>query len=271
MEIDFSAVTDTWKQHDLSEASIRINGINTGKKAIIRGREPVAIVSNKYFLYPNEEAIKAADESADLANLIHFTQFRHRWYKSSNSELGGHVIMNNRNTRMHALYATDKTHLVNGEKVRLGVEIHNSIDGSRSFGCGVFTFREICSNGVILGYTELGTRVVMKHYQKLGNFAKEMKTNIIAVLDRGLQILEEYKRLAQEAITQELIEEIRKMEVPKKLLPDYVKTPAEQLNLNLDSITKWDLYNDLTEAIWHSKTAITSKQHYCTIIHRTVR
>ena len=57
-------LVNTWDEYDLHEYRIKVNNRHTSYKLIVKENKPVAIVTSRYKLLPNEEASKVADELA---------------------------------------------------------------------------------------------------------------------------------------------------------------------------------------------------------------
>jgi hypothetical protein len=245
------------------------NESNVDYKAIIHENRLVAIVSKQYRLLPNEEAVKIADAASKLAGLVPFDQFNGDWFK----RLQNHVICDREKHRVHALYASNTPFYVQGEKMHVGVGVHNSIDASMGFGCGVFTFRHACSNMVFAGMRgyaqEFDQRrtldcIYARHTQGLGKLIENLKTVILGVMEKANLLIETYNRMATEKAEEELLEKIRRSRLPKKILPDYLDENA----VEPVGLTKWELYNDLTAAIWHNaKTDLKSKDFQFDVLH----
>lgn len=246
----------TWQQYGIEQSPILFNGAKTAYKAVIRNGEIVSIVSSQYRLLPNEEAVKLAGQAASLAGLVPFHEFSGDWF----ARMGSNVIQDRGGGRVHALYAINKSFDVNGEKMHLGVGVHNSIDGSTGFGCGIFTFRHACANMVwagMKGYEQAFDErktieyIYKRHTKGLETFMGGLKNAIVTVMDKANIILEAYQQLAETAVTKEFLEKLRKSRLPNKVLPDYIAKP-EEAAVNTADLTQWQVYNDVTAAIWHN-------------------
>jgi len=259
-KIGFGKLDDEWKQYGLSQRYIDLNDDPTGYKAILRNGEMVAIVREGYKLFPNEEAIKIADRAASLAGFDRFM------VDVPGCRTIDNVIYSKSGHKVKALYAIQSPVTVDGDKVNVGVQVYNSIDGTSSFGCGLFTFRGICSNGIIFGKREIRS-VKQKHTIGLQAILDELQQNMVLMMERAMSIVEDYRLMAQRKITQKLINKILDSRVPAKVLPYYVKEES----LSVADFTEWDLYNDITELIWHNdRTALTSKEIQFTELHRVL-
>jgi hypothetical protein len=266
-KISFGTADDAWKQHGLQELPVRYNGGKTPFKAITRHGEFVTILGRGYYLFPNEEAFKLATQAADLVGLKPFAPKGLDGTKRLRQQ--GNVFYNREQTLMHAWYAPPKTYDVEGEQMHIGCDVVNSIDGSTSFGCSVFTYRGICANGVIFGYRELAGFKRM-HTKGMENILGNLKTRMVSVMDTALATLERYQELAENPVTTALVEKIRKSRLPKKVLPDYLQPDAaEEAALGF---TEWQLYNDITQEIWHNaKTGLRTKTFQFATLHRALK
>lgn len=271
--ISFGDPDTTWSAYGLSENPVVVNGSATGYKAIIKDEDLVAFVSNRYKLLPNEEAVKAADEAAALSDLVPFDKFQGPWI--TRFGMKSHVIQDNH--RVHALYAHPDKYEVGNEEMYLGVALHNSIDGSMGFKAGIFTFRAACSNVVLTAgmkdwsyyYSQAdhGRTVewlMRKHTKSL--VTDKVKDVMIYLMDKTHYIIDTYKLMAQRKITEDLVDQILKSNfITKKILPDYITEPEA----TLPDLTQWDLYNDLTELIWHNaKAQMKTKLLQFTALHK---
>ena len=163
----------------------------------------------------------------------------------------------------------------------IGVSIHNSIDGSKAFGAGIFTFRQACSNMVIVAgqknwsikYSRMDhgktlETVNKRHTATIDPQTFKLKTVIAQVMTKAQDIIKAYEQLATEKATQKLFEKLRKSRLSKNVLPDYIADENVQAPENL---TVWETYNDITEQIWHNtKSDMTSKTFAYDTIHKAI-
>jgi len=250
-----------WQQYDLYQAPLLFNGQKTHYKAIIYHGKIAAIVGRGYELFPNEEAVKIADRAARIAGLKPFQ------IKAPGIETEDHVLYNKDGTRMRAIYVPDgEAKITDRDSVKAGVQVYNSIDSSSSFGAGIFTFRGICSNGVIFGYRKIyGIRKI--HTKSLNAAVNTLKNRIAIIMDRASQVITDYRRMTETKATEDLIQQIKKSRISKRVLPDYLKED----NVKAPDITVWDIYNDITEAIWHNaKAGMRTKTHQFQVLHQTL-
>lgn len=271
---DFSLgpADNKWQNYQIRQYPIDLNGNDTGYKAILREGSLVSIVRQGYMLLPNEEALKLADEAAALAGLVPFDKFTGDWYQ----RMEKHTILDKEGRRMHALYAINKPYTVNGEKMHLGVGIHNSIDGSTAFGAGIFTFRNACANMVLAGtknYEQAFDQrrtleyVYHRHTAKLAPVSENLKNIILLVMDRAQEIIASYRQMAARDVTAEFAEKLKKSRLSKKVLPEYLT--AEEPTVQVDKLTEWQLYNDITEKIWHNAdSGLRTKEFQFTTLHK---
>ena len=277
--ISFNEPDTTWDQYNLREYPINVNGENTNQKAIIKNGELISIVSDKYMLLPNEEALNQANQIAKQSGLVPFNKFS----KLNLKVVGGDehaVLYGPHNARMHAMYAIEKEYQVNGEDMYVGVGIRNSIDGTKAFGVDLFSFRSACSNmdiiarggqrGWTLGIarTKMLDTIYKRHTSGLDPKTFKYKELLANVMDRANAIIEAYEQMAIEKATKELLDNIKESRLPNKVLPDYITEESVQAPENL---TQWNLYNDITANIWHNqKAAMTSKLFAFGQLHKVI-
>lgn len=269
MSLVFGSPDRAWERYDILQYPLVFNSKETRAKAIVRGEDLISIAGKGYTLLPNEEALKLADEAAEL---VGFKKFSER-LTNGNWESGnvrGHVLCNEKDTQMHALYvAQDVDPTMRGDSdLYVGVDVQNSIDGRKSFGVGIFSFRSACKNGVIFGKKEIES-VRHPHTAKLKDVISQLKNLFVMQMDKAKLIREGYQELATEKATRKLLEALSKTRIPTKVLPEYIKDP-EQSTLITD-LTVWDVYNDVTEAIWHNaKTDLPAKEFQFNQLHKVV-
>lgn len=119
-ELSFGKPDTTWQKYNLNEVPIRYNNYPSGYKAVIRKGQLISIVGSQYELLPNEEAVKVADQAAEMVGLVPFHEFTGDWFV----RMYKHVIYNRKQTQVHALYAINKPYYVNDEKMHVGVGVH---------------------------------------------------------------------------------------------------------------------------------------------------
>lgn len=279
-KISFGEVDNTWNKYGLTENPIIVNDGDTSKKAIMRKGQLISIVSDRYQLLPNEEAVKVAEKVTKAAGLVPFDKFTGDWICRFGEK--NHITEYGTNkAKIHAMYAINRPYEVQGEKMYMGVAIHNSIDGSRAFGCGAFTFRQACSNMVIVSgrknwsfyYSQQDHAKTLEYVQKrhtkgLDPTQPKLSLVIAQVVDYANGIIAAYEKMAETLVTEKLIKAITDSRIPKKALPDYLTTDAEQLKLAENPISEWELYNDITQNVWHNpETGFGTKERIYNRLH----
>ncbi len=251
---------DTWSRYDLYQVPLHKNGAETKYKAIIQRGDIAQIATSQYTLLPNEEAVKVADATAEQMGLVPFTEFTGSWFQ----RMENHVVLDG--FKAHALYAINKPYEVNGDEMHLGVGVHNSIDGTTSFGAGVFTFRNACRNMVLAGskgypqdFDQRRTLeyVYKRHTSAIDPVVGELSQVIARIMDRAQGILEAYRGMAEQKATEKYILDLAKKLEGSRLLakvyPSYLLAePDKAATLNAEPETVWDVYNDFTANIWHN-------------------
>lgn len=231
-----------WEQYGIHEAPILLEGTDQKEreskqyKAILRKDRLTAIVSTKYTLYPNEEAIK------DINEAIAGTSFHPHQEKFSRN---GNAI--------YKTYLSDdwKREVEVGDIVQLGFMLRNSIDGSTGFGIELFSYRLVCKNGAVAPGAALG-RISRMH---VGDFSRAMlglKEQIFRLMQVGEDLIQTYRKWTQIRINQKLAEVLAKSAIPNKYLPDYIDVTKEGSISLLQTPTLWTVFNDVTQAVWHN-------------------
>jgi hypothetical protein len=187
--------------------------------------------------------------------------------------------------KVHALYALNEPYTVNGDKMHIGVGVHNSIDGTTSFGAGIFTFRNACKNMVLAGskgyHQDFDQRktleyIYRRHTSSIDPIIGDLSNTIAKIMDRAAGIIDAYKRMAEKKVDAEYLEELAKKlsrsRLPAKVLPSYLKAePDKTEEQQAKPETVWDIYNDLTANIWHNdKTNMRIKIFHFDNLHRVL-
>ena len=252
--LEFEKIDDTFAKYGLWQAPLKFRDQKVPFKAIlkeIKGKpRVVSIVSRGYRLVPNEMVHEAVVQLSEMFNLRLMKREGHVWLK------GGRVAYEFEKDGLRGYWTMvfPKKYKIEGrDKIMLGVQIRNSIDGSMGFGIDLFTFRQWCSNGAIAKTSDLEIKSYWKHTKGLEMDINKLKETIIELLDRGQTILDNYRALTALKLNQEIAERLAE-KLPKKYLPEYIKAKEEKIEL-LKPATLWEVYNSITQAIWHSKTA----------------
>ena len=269
-DIRLGTSDDMWSQYGFEDSPLYVNGKDTERRILTKGDEFVSVVGKNYRILPNEVAVDIAEKSAQLCGLVPFSEFSGDWFVKMND----HVIENG--WKVHALYALNKPYEVDGDKMHLGVGIHNSIDGSMGFGAGIFTFRHACANMVFAGmkgyeqsFDQRRTLeyIYSRHTSSLTIAMELLQEKIVNLMEKAQVIVDAYNQMAKNKLTEELIKKIRASRISDKVLPDYLK--AEELQLT--DLTEWNAYNDITALIWHNKKGnMDTKMTYFDQLHRVM-
>ncbi len=260
-----------YPQYGLTSApcELKFKGVReklpTNYRAVLRNGELAAIVSKRYTLFANEEARNLASTAAkDMGfKLLKEYDARH-----------GNVY--------YATYVSDpkaKTHqelaVLKGDTVNLGFAVHNSIDGTSAFGFDPFTYRAVCSNGVIIQRSNLGAINVRRHLGKVENFKADIMSRLADLVNELAEIGDFYRALPTIELNAEIAQAIADRR-PTKYLPDYIIRRRGEREVRLqakvdETRNLWTVYNDFTQAIWHNGDAdIRSKAIYATNLHEAL-
>jgi len=271
-KLDYGKIDSTWNQYGLQEAYINYGKTESGWKAIIKNGKILSIVRKGYKLIPNEEALGIADKAAKDANLIPFDKLKQQEHAK---DFGRHVLLEKDGRRMHAAYAANTDYKIGTDKVFVGVTVNNSIDSSLSFSTGYFTFRGTCQNlvlGIARRMSALDREAVNWVYRRhTANFDIELKDVLINAMDSAKKVLEQYRELAIVEANKAWLTRIQNSRLSKKSLPGYLKAEEKQATIVPEHLTQWQVYNDITEIIWHNpKAQLKTKIHQYNILHKAI-
>jgi hypothetical protein len=228
----------------------------TKYKAIIRDNHLVAIVGKDYKLLPNEVV---ADVAKDIAKRLGAVPFEEK-----------NILYNKRATRIFATYITpNREDVIGNDKVHPGFTLQNSIDGSLAFSCSGFTYRTVCKNGVMVGFKKL-SQFYRRHTQGLEvevENIQKITENVVKNMD---EVLKQYSIMAQTKLNEEIAKNIAKLS--KAMVPEYIKVKKHQLIEFDQNKTVWDVYNDITAAIWHNqKYDVDGKFGRFDLLHKLIQ
>lgn len=288
-KLEAGEATQTWPHFGLELVPVEMDGEDTGRRLIRRNGKFLGDVSDRYKLLPNERAVQAAEEAAAELGAVPFNKFDGDWF----IELDENVFQDEDRRRAHALYAwDDPVEIGEGDPVQMGFAVHNSIDGSMSFQVGLFTFRHACANMVFMGADGQGMgfdqREVLNHSSHAHTKGLEIDVeSLVERIENTVLLLDDveqtYRDWREELLTpDEAWTIIDRM--PSKDLPDWMQTAEEIIKEEEEEAaendaavpwerraeiiqaetpraeTKWDTYNDMTQAVWHdNRTNDTSK------------
>jgi hypothetical protein len=278
--IAFAKSDDTWAKHDLSQMPIRVNGESTGYKAIVRtGAVPglVAITHQTYKLYPHEEALAVADDLAKVVGAKRLDKLPrvghqfliHGQANRDSVRVNAHTSFSTHGNRMNAFYLLDDEFSIEKkDTVRLGFSVHNAIDGSRTFGADGFTYRTICTNGVIVRDKSIAwLRFV--HSKNMDISRKNMGESLGLLVERTRQLVRIYKEWSDLELEKKTAEQLVSR-IPDKYLPDFIETEKKKFSRILGSHSLWDTYNAITQPLWHGKGEMVYKENIYERLHRVL-
>lgn len=255
LKIEFGTPDSTYINYNILQVPVIYNGEPSKYKAIIKNGNLLAILGENYTVLPNEEAMEAGELVAKSLNAQHFK----RYYSDNEA-------------RLYDTYILPKKYRIDPkDTVQAGFTIMNGIDGTLAFSVTGFTFREMCSNGVMMGYKKLA-----RLYRKHTSGFKFDKTMLVSYVDRivndTLDVIESYKKLTQINLNMEIAQKLAKARLlPKKALPDYIEIEEGKVVSIDPEVTLWQTYNDITEAIWHSAANMDSKRVEFNVLHRIIQ
>lgn len=264
MEIKFGKLDESCKEYGIVQAPVLYNDSPSDYKAIIKDGELVAVLGENYRVLPNELAIKAAEE---VASKVGAEPFKSKIFG------GRHIAFNEIGTKMYATYLMPTEYDIAGKDTcRAGFTIMNGIDGTQAFSVSGFTFRKVCSNGVIMGQKKL-TRFYRKHTKGFLVNTEFVVSSVEQVLERLKVVMENYAKLALVKLNQEIAQQIVDARfISRKFLPSYIVVEKGRLKEFDSNVSQWQVYNDITEAIWkNARTNLDSKRVQFDTLHKIIQ
>lgn len=224
-------VTETdpkWSEYGITEKHLSYQENKTNFKAIIKEDKLVTLVKNRYTVIPNELILE------DIVPLIE---------RFGYDQLDSPAKKSNGNRLMLYFVKPELHNLSNNEGIKLGLLLKNSIDGSLSLGVEGFSYRELCSNGVIMGQ-ETVQSFHKKHVGNAEEIINRLEESVALVNKTSLRILEKYKHMTQVKFENDRYESLKE-NVPRKLLIG--------VSSKIEQGTDWNAYNEITQNLWHNK------------------
>lgn len=299
-EVSRSESVQTWPEYGLELVPINLNDEDTGRRLLLRNGEFIADVSEKYHILPNERAVEAGEAVARDLGAVPFEEFDGDWYVP----LHDHVFQDHERRRVHALWAwDDPVDIGDGDDIQFGFSIHNSIDKSLAFQVSLWTFRHACANMVFMGHEGRGMgfddRDVIvhdsrAHTKNLDVEIEPLKATVKNILLMSEDVTETYRRWHEQLIEPEEVLGLLDR-FPAKDLPGWIRDAGTEIESERAAAeatdegfspqrraeiaeahiptakTTWEVYNDLTESIWHDEdTGDRTKKRKMKDVHRVM-
>lgn len=206
------------------------------------GWKEVGVVGKNYLLLPNQKVKDAAHQVAEECN-IDFTPNK--------------TFFNGKNYTYTMLSDKVVGDVGVGDDVGLGMQFHNSYDGSRAFGFSMMLFRLLCTNGMMTKTFFNSYR--FKHDPSNEGWEENLKTavnNINAVADgKGVEeVMNRLRKLNQLEVTREVLGDIRHnhlQNIPVGLWGSIIDRFTKPNSEN--GTTGWGLLNSATDLLWHKE------------------
>jgi hypothetical protein len=266
---------DSFRKYGIKTYSIQANGKAWNKYQFIeRKGEPIAILSSKYQVLPNELVIEKADQIAQKLDAKPFTFDDRQWF--SKYEGHEHVMASANLASMSALYVFREDVDITGEGdyVHLGYSVGNAIDGSRAFSVAIFTFRRVCSNFMLHLHSEKMLKVVngqqitaklrLNQTQTLASVSrkhtKSLSTKMVlptikAVIKSADCVIQRYRAMKKAELLEKQAAQVVNY-LPKRVygnLP-YIDVNSDNNKVTItQKVSQWQAFNDITQALSHGK------------------
>jgi AraC-like DNA-binding protein len=266
---------DSFRKYGIKTYIIEANGKAWNKYQYIeRKGNPIAILSSKYQVLPNELVIEKADQIAQKLDARPFTFDDRQWF--SKYEAHEHVLASKNLASMSALYVFREDVDITGEGdyVHLGYSVGNAIDGSRAFSVAIFTFRQVCSNFMLHLHSEKMLKVVngqqitanlrLNQTQTLASVSrkhtKSLSTDTVLptiknVIKSADSVIQRYRAMKKAELLEKQAAQIVNY-LPKRVygvLP-YIDVNEDNNKVTItQKVSQWQAFNDLTQALSHGK------------------
>ena len=243
-------------------------------RVIFRRGQIAAVVKSFYEVVPLEETKALVDEiMLKLAGVKPFREYDNF-------------------TRLYELYALPEEYeFHDGSKVQLGIYCLNSIDGSTKLQFDIFTYRNTCANVVFLALKPLIRGAKLSELKELVREKKgetadfgpvahlsvkhtkggiqawqRFKMKVEWLLSLGNRIIDIYRQWEETRLTNETAEKLAE-KLPKKIL-EHAGFEFTSHGLSATpSGSLFDIYNDITAAIWHKPITLERKIYLYSNLH----
>ena len=140
---------------------------------------------------------------------------------------------------------------VNGDKLNMGVKLHNSYNLSRVFGGELFSFRQACTNGMIVG--KVVHCQVRQLHMGLIDVPKLMK-DFMADAINSSEKFKEYVSVAMAdtyewKLAESVLEQMLTIKKYREMILNRLKADNDQGK----RLTRWDVYNSITAVATHGE------------------
>jgi hypothetical protein len=226
---------------------------NKRHKMGMRDGWPTAIVSRNYTFVANEIVHDMVTKSGFKPTNVHFS-------KSGDAMFIEIFPDESNSTASRFSWSNDGK---NGDNVKVGVMVRNSIDATAALGGDIFTYRARCSNGAIVGRKDMGSFSI-RHVGAFDGLMAKFKQHMRTAFEMSLKVKEVYMQAERTKYSDRLAEAMVATAVPKKFLPSFIRVlPNGQVVVDDKNRTAWDAFNEVTENVWHSdKLSMPSKMSY---------
>lgn len=199
------------------------------------------IASKRYEIIQHEQGFHAAVEAIERRGLPVFGQIRN---------YGDRVDVN--------ILFRDMGVEVNGDKMTMGVKLHNSYNLTRVFGGELFSYRWACSNGMVLGKV-VHCRVRQLH---MGVFdISRLMYDFIAEATNSSEQFKQYVSIAMAdtyewQLAEKVLEQMLKIKKYRELILEKLSAFKGQ------RLTRWDVYNAITAVASHGSELTANTYDY---------
>ena len=206
------------------------------------GWKEVGVVGKNYLLVENKKVQEAAHQVVDMCD-INFEENK--------------TFFNGKNYTLSLMSDHNVGEVAEGDDVALGMQFHNSYDGSRAFGFSMMLYRLACTNGMMTKTFFNSFR--FKHEPGNENWEDNLEkaaNSINAVANgRGIeQVMSALRKLNNLEVTREVLGDIRHnnlTDLPVGLWGSIVDRFTRPNSEN--GTSGWGLLNSATDILWHKE------------------
>jgi hypothetical protein len=267
-DITVSSISEKWKEYGIFEYYLSFKNRKPTHKAIVKDDSLIAIMSDNYGLFPNEEALKLAKNIGLEYGATPFAIGPASWY----SKMDENTFVSNNGRVMRSLYSFNDPVSVNEDLIYMGFSVNNSIDGTLAFSISGWLYKPENNDAgslVFFGRTrnissDVLTGMYKRHTRQL-NAEIEMsriKKSIDGVLNEMSKLSEKLLEFNTTIVdsSSDVLARLVKSRLPQKSIPSYIRYDKKTGDLSIEgNITMYRLYFDVLSYINRVGTEFITK------------
>jgi hypothetical protein len=166
--------------------------------------------------------------------------------------LNGNGHVRNMNDRVEVKFLFDGLDLIGDDAkgIKLGVRIVNSYNKTHCLHGELYAWRVVCSNGMMLGDAINGIVLKRIHTGEI-DVRKEMRNFLKAAIDSSERLKKLVSRAMEQTLEWDYCKKILGVICHQQKYKDWLEERMKHLHENGAQITRWDIYNLITELATH--------------------